>query len=442
MGQATDRLNPVNKLKRLNSVSTFRRTGRVAQIVGLIVESDGPPASLGELCWIDLPDGSHRAAEVVGFRDSRILLMPLGDLEGIGPGLTVRATGRPLAVPIASEALGRVLDGLGRPIDNKAPFICDEYRPLIALPPDPLKRERVTKPLPLGVRVIDAFMTCGMGQRIGIFGGSGVGKSSILGMFARYAKADMNVIALIGERGREVRDFIERDLGPEGLARSVVIVVTSDQPALLRIKGALTAASIAEFFRDQGANVLLMMDSVTRLCMAQREVGLAVGEPPTTRGYVPSVFSLLPRLLERSGMGEKGSVTGLYTVLVEGDDMNEPVADAVRSILDGHVVLSREMAAANHYPAVDVLQSQSRVFLDIVSPEHRKAAGQIRSLMAVHAKARDLLDVGAYLAGSNPEVDLALKVWPEIQAFLKQAPEEIAGYEAVVQGLRELAERK
>lgn len=442
MGQATDRLNPVNKLKRLTGVSTFRRTGRVAQVVGLTIESDGPPASLGELCWVDLPDGSKRATEVVGFRDSRILLMPLGNLEGISPGLTVRAAGRPLAVPIAKEALGRVLDGLGRPIDNLPLYLCEEYRPLVAAPPDPLKRERVTKPLPLGVRVIDAFMTCGMGQRIGIFGGSGVGKSSILGMFARYAKADMNVIALIGERGREVRDFIERDLGPEGLARSVVVVVTSDQPALLRIKGALTAASIAEFFRDQGANVLLMMDSVTRLCMAQREVGLAVGEPPTTRGYVPSVFSLLPRLLERSGMAEKGSVTGLYTVLVEGDDMNEPVADAVRSILDGHVVLSREMAAANHYPAVDVLQSQSRVFLDIVDPEHRKAAGRIRNLMAVHAKARDLLDVGAYVAGSNPEVDLALKVWPEVQSFLKQAPEEAAGYEAVVRGLRELAERK
>ena len=331
MGRTTDRLDPGNKLKRLSGVSTFRRTGRVAQIVGLTIESDGPPATLGELCWVDLPDGSHRATEVVGFRDSRLLLMPLGELEGIGPGLTVRAAGRPLAVPIASEALGRVLDGLGRPIDNKPPFICDEYRALNALPPDPLKRERVSKPLPLGVRVIDAFLTCGMGQRIGIFGGSGVGKSSILGMFARYAKADVNVIALIGERGREVRDFIERDLGPEGLARSVVVVVTSDQPALLRIKGALTAASIAEYFRDQGANVLLMMDSVTRLCMAQREVGLAVGEPPTTRGYVPSVFSLLPKLLERSGIAEKGSVTGLYTVLVEGDDMNEPVADAVRS---------------------------------------------------------------------------------------------------------------
>ena len=442
MGRPTERLDPGLKLKRLSGISTFRRSGRVAQVVGLTIESDGPPASLGELCWVDLPDGSHRATEVVGFRDSRLLLMPLGELEGIGPGLTVRAAGRPLAVPIAKEALGRVVDGLGRPIDNKPPFICDEYRPLAAPPPDPLKRGRVSDPLPLGVRVVDAFLTCGMGQRIGIFGGSGVGKSSLLGMFARHAKSDMNVIALIGERGREVRDFLERDLGPEGLARSVVVVVTSDQPALMRIKGALTAASIAEFFRDQGANVLLMMDSVTRLCMAQREIGLAVGEPPTTRGYVPSVFSLLPKLLERSGMAETGSVTGLYTVLVEGDDMNEPVADAVRSILDGHVVLSRDMASANQYPAVDVLQSQSRVFLDIASPKHKEAANRVRNLMAVHAKARDLLDVGAYVAGSNPEVDLALKVWPDIQTFLRQSPEESSGFDAIVQGLRELAERQ
>lgn len=428
-----------SKLRRVRDTATFRRTGRVAQVVGLTVEGEGPSAALGEMCWIELPDGSRRVCEVVGFRDSRVLLMPLGELEGICPGLTIRADGRPLSVPVGHKLLGRVVDGLGRPLDGRGPLLHDEYRPLMALPPDPLKRERVLEPMPLGVRAVDSFLTCGRGQRVGIFGGSGVGKSTLLGMFAKHTKADLNVIALIGERGREVRDFLERDLGPEGCARSVIVVVTSDQPALLRVKGALTASAIAEFFRDCGLNVLLMMDSVTRVCMAQREIGLAVGEPPTTRGYTPSVFSALPRLLERSGMGERGSITGLYTVLVEGDDMNEPVADATRSILDGHVVISRELAAANHFPAIDVLQSASRVFTDVVTPEHRKDAGRLRNLMATYHKVRDLLDVGAYVQGSNAEVDLALKVWPKLQEFLRQAPEEKADFAAQVRKMHDLA---
>jgi len=423
------------KLRKLNETTLFRRTGRVAQIVGLTVESQGPSAALGDLCWIEGQNGARRAAEVVGFRDNRLLLMPLGDLEGIAPGMTVVAEGRPISVGVGSQMLGRVIGALGEPLDGKGPIEAAEQRALTAPPPDPLKRARVTQPMPLGVRAVDAFSTCGRGQRVGIFGGSGVGKSTLLGMFARYTQADLNVIALIGERGREVRDFLERDLGPEGLKRSIVIVVTGDQPAILRIKAALTASTIAEYFRDQGKNVLLMMDSATRLCMAQREIGLAVGEPPTTRGYTPSVFSLLPKVLERSGMGERGSITGLYTVLVEGDDMNEPVADAARSMLDGHIVLSRALAHANRFPAIDVLESASRVFLDIVQPEHRKAAARARNLMAAYAKARDLIDVGAYVAGSNPETEAALKVWPKMQAFLKQEPEESAGFAQTVTAL-------
>jgi flagellum-specific ATP synthase len=317
-----------------------------------------------------------------------------------------------------------VVDGLCRPIDGKPAVEAEAMQPLSAPAPDPLLRPRIKEVLPLGVRAVDGLLTCGRGQRVGIFGGSGVGKSTLLGMFARNARSDVNVIALIGERGREVRDFIERDLGPEGMRRSVVVVVTSDQAPLLRLKGAFTACAISEFFRDQGLNVLLMMDSVTRICLAQREIGLAVGEPPTTRGYTPSVYSLLPKLLERSGTAVRGSVTGLYTVLVEGDDMTEPVADATRSILDGHIILSRELAGGNHFPAIDVLNSQSRIFTDIVSPTHRAGAARIRNLMAAHSRARDLLDVGAYVSGSNPEIDAAIRRNPAIKKLLCQAAEE------------------
>ncbi|MBE7464321.1 MAG: FliI/YscN family ATPase [Planctomycetes bacterium] len=427
-----------DRLKRLRDTRTLLSTGRVAQVIGLTIEGQGPSAALGELCQVHLDARTTRPAVVVGFREDRVLLMPLGELEGICPGMEISASGRPLSIQLTPRLRGRVVDGLGQPLDELGRLGTGEMRSLAANPPDPLRRPRVKDVIPLGVRAVDGLMTCGRGQRIGIFGGSGVGKSTLLGMFARYAKADLNVIALIGERGREVRDFIERDLGPEGLARSVVVVVTSDQPALMRVKGALTAATIAEYFRDQGLDVLLMMDSVTRFCTAQREIGLAVGEPPTTRGYTPSVFALLPKLLERSGNSERGSITGLYTVLVEGDDMNEPVADAVRSILDGHIVLSRTLAGANHYPAIDVLHSQSRTFGDITTPEHRAAAANVRDLMAVHEQVRDLVQVGAYVKGSNPKADLALSIWPKIQGLLRQDANDLTSFDQVVARMREL----
>jgi flagellum-specific ATP synthase len=412
------------KLKRVHETGRFVRTGIVSRVAGLTIQTQGPFASLGETCHIHIGDGSYRLAEVVGFSNSNLFLMPLGDLDGIAPGLTVTAEGCGLSVPVSRGLLGRVVDGLCRPIDGKPAVEAEAMQPLSAPAPDPLLRPRIKEVLPLGVRAVDGLLTCGRGQRVGIFGGSGVGKSTLLGMFARNARSDVNVIALIGERGREVRDFIERDLGPEGMRRSVVVVVTSDQAPLLRLKGAFTACAISEFFRDQGLNVLLMMDSVTRICLAQREIGLAVGEPPTTRGYTPSVYSLLPKLLERSGTAVRGSVTGLYTVLVEGDDMTEPVADATRSILDGHIILSRELAGGNHFPAIDVLNSQSRIFTDIVSPTHRAGAARIRNLMAAHSRARDLLDVGAYVSGSNPEIDAAIRRNPAIKKLLCQAAEE------------------
>lgn len=425
-------------LRSVESAALWRRVGRVVQVVGLTIEGEGPAAGLGEVCAIELPDGSKRPAVVVGFRDSRVLLMALGELDGICPGLRITTSGRPLSVPVGMGLKGRVIDGLGKPMDGMGEIPETELRPLTGDPPDPLRRNRVEEVLPLGVRAVDGLVTCGRGQRLGIFGGSGVGKSTLLGMFARNTKADVNVIALIGERGREVRDFIERDLGPEGLARSVVIVVTSDRPALMRVKGAQTAATVAEYFRDKGLHVLLMMDSVTRFCMAQREIGLAVGEPPTTRGYTPSVFSILPKLLERSGNAQHGSVTALYTVLVEGDDMNEPVADAMRSMLDGHVVLSRELAATQHYPAIDVLNSHSRTFLDITSEEHRNSAARLRKHLAVHRDARDLIDVGAYVSGSNPDIDLAIKAYPEVTGFLKQGAQDGSPFEEVVWRMRSL----
>jgi len=418
-----------SKLRRVNESGRYVRTGTVSRVTGLTIESQGPLAALGELCLIHMPDGSKRPVEVVGFNPNSLFLMPLGELEGISPGLKITAEGRGMAVPVGTALLGRVVDGLCRPIDGKGPIEHDTLQPLAAAPPDPLLRPRVKEIMPLGVRSVDAFLTCGRGQRIGVFGGSGVGKSTLLGMFARWAKSDVNVIALIGERGREVRDFIERDLGEQGMRRSVVVVVTSDQPPLLRIKGAMTACAISEFYRDRGSHVLLMMDSITRVCFAQREIGLAIGEPPTTRGYTPSVYSMLPRLLERSGTSERGSVTGLYTILVEGDDMNEPVADAARSILDGHIILSRELAGSDHFPAIDILNSQSRVFTDIASAAHRTQATRVRNLMATYLRARDLLDVGAYVKGSNSQIDASVEAWDKIQQFLRQVPEHHARFD-------------
>lgn len=422
--EALDRLNPI------------RVEGRVAQVLGLVVESDGPSARLGEVCLIATdPNTPPLAAEVVGFRGDRLLLMPLGEMTGIRPGSEVVATGRPLSVPVGDALLGRVLDGLGRPIDG-GPALRNLPRiPAEGAPPNPLLRQRIQSPLPLGIRAMDGLLTCGRGQRLGIFAGSGVGKSTTLGMIARNTAAEMNVICLVGERGREVRDFLERDLGPEGLARSVVVVATSDQPALQRIKCALVATSIAEYFRDQGRDVVLMMDSVTRFAMAQREVGLAIGEPPATKGYTPSVFAILPRLLERAGTGRAGSITGLYTVLVEADDFNEPISDAVRGILDGHVILSRELAAQNHYPAIDILQSVSRVMPEITSEAQRTAAGWLREALATYKNAQDLINIGAYQRGSNPQIDLALELHEPIRNYLRQAVEEHVRFEEAVANL-------
>ncbi|MEB3198101.1 MAG: flagellar protein export ATPase FliI [Candidatus Sericytochromatia bacterium] len=409
----------------LGKLDPIRVEGRVAQIVGLVVESDGPSARMGEICLIATEASSPPlAAEVVGFRGDRLLLMPLGEMAGIRPGSEVVATGRPLSVPVGDALLGRVLDGLGRPIDGGPPLRQLSRIPVDSAPPNPLMRARIKQPLSLGVRALDGLLTCGRGQRLGIFAGSGVGKSTTLGMIARNTAAELNVICLVGERGREVREFLERDLGPEGLARSIVVVATSDQPALQRIKCALVATAIAEHFRDQGRDVMLMMDSVTRFAMAQREVGLAIGEPPATKGYTPSVFAILPKLLERAGTGSQGSITGLYTVLVEADDFNEPISDAVRGILDGHVILSRELAAQNHYPAIDVLQSVSRVMPEITNESHRQAAGYLREALATHKNAQDLINIGAYQRGSNPQIDLAIDLNEPIKAFLRQSVEE------------------
>jgi flagellum-specific ATP synthase len=400
------------------------RRGRVRSLIGLVIEASGLRAEVGELCTIAAGRNADPvSAEVVGFRDRGALLMPLGSMHGIGPGNPVTATGQPFRVGVGSDLLGRVLDGLGRPIDGLDEPQTDELRPTTAAPPQPLSRTRITERLSLGVRALDGFVPCGTGQRLGIFSGSGVGKSSLLGMIARSTSADVNVICLVGERGREVREFVERDLG-DALERSVVVVATSDEPALVRIKAAYVATTIAEWFRDRGDNVLLMMDSVTRLATAQREVGLAIGEPPAARGFTPSVFALLPQLLERAGTAERGSITGLYTVLVEGDDMNDPVADAARSILDGHCVLTRQLAHRNHYPAVDVLQSVSRLAGDVAPPEVREAAATLRELLALHREKEDLIAIGAYSAGSDARIDRAIALMPAVEGFLRQPIDE------------------
>ncbi|HEY1687866.1 MAG TPA: FliI/YscN family ATPase [Solirubrobacteraceae bacterium] len=408
----------------LRGADLVRRLGRVSNLIGLIIEATGLVAEVGEVCLIHA--GRERppvSAEVVGFRDGRTLLMPLGELQGIGPGTKVQSTGKPFRVAVGPQLLGRVLDGLGMPLQGGPIGVGTAPRSTIAEPPDPLSRPRITERVGLGVRALDGLVPCGRGQRLGIFAGSGVGKSSLMGMIARSSEASVNVIALVGERGREVREFIERDLG-DALAHSVVVVATSDQPALVRIKAAFTATTIAEHFRDEGHDVMLMMDSVTRFAMAQREVGLAIGEPPATRGYTPSVFAMLPRLLERAGTNPKGSITGLYTVLVDGDDMNEPIADAVRSILDGHVVLTRSLAHAGHYPAIDVLQSVSRLAGEIVSPEVASAARQVRAALAALHEKEDLISIGAYRSGSDPQLDAALAHRQRILSFLRQRVEE------------------
>ncbi len=410
----------VRAAQAIRSSDLARRRGRVGDLIGLIIEATGIEAEVGELCLVG--DGRRDApvpTEVVGFRAGRTLLMPLGELGGIGPGTPVVPTGSPFRVEVGEDLRGRVIDGLGRPLDGGDKPDADERRPTSASPPDAFTRPRITERVGLGVRALDTLVPCGRGQRLGIFAGSGVGKSSLMGMIARSTTAQVNVIALVGERGREVREFIERDLG-DALAHSVVVVATSDQPALVRIRAAFTATAIAEYFRDQGNDVMLMMDSVTRFAMAQREVGLAIGEPPATRGYTPSVFALLPRLLERAGTSPEGSITGLYTVLVDGDDMNEPIADAVRSILDGHIVLTRTLAHAGHYPAIDVLQSVSRLVGEIVTPDVQAAGQQVRAALAAYREKEDLISIGAYQRGSDPLVDVAIDERPQINTFLRQ----------------------
>lgn len=420
----------------LRRVDSVKHNGCVQQVIGLVIESIGPAAQVGEICNIRFARNEPPLiAEAVGFKDNRVLLMPLGEMEGIRPGSEVLATGSPLKVPVGPELLGRVLDGLGRPMDGLGDLDLDCKYPVTASPPHSLTRQRISEPLQLGIRAVDALMTVGKGQRIGIFSGSGIGKSTVLGMIARNTSADVNVIGLVGERGREVRDFIEGDLGAEGLKRSVVVVATSDKPAVVRLKAALVATALAEYFRDQGAHVMLMMDSITRVATAQREIGLAIGEPPATRGYTPSVFALLPRLLERSGMAEEGSITGLYAVLVEADDMNEPVADTARSILDGHIVLSRALAEQNHYPAIDVLGSVSRVMPQVTAPQHREAAGRLRGVLATYKEAEDLINIGAYVSGKSPAIDDAIERIDGIRAFLRQGITEKAPHQDSVERL-------
>jgi FliI/YscN family ATPase len=425
----------------LARLETCRWTGSVTELVGLLVESKGPEAAVGDFCEISTRAGRRIRTQVIGFRDGRVLSMPLEETDGLhlgDPIITRREDARMEAGP---QLLGRVIDGFGKPMDDLGPLSGGEPYDLYAAPPGPLDREPIGEALATGIRAIDSLLTCGKGQRIGIFGGSGVGKSTLLGAMARSSSAEVSVIALIGERNREVRDFIEQDLGPEGLKKSVLVVATSDRPAPLRIRAAFVALAVAEYFRDQGKDVLLVMDSVTRLAMAQREIGLAAGEPPSQKGYTPSVFHLLPKIFERAGRFRKGSITGFFTVLVEGDDFNEPICDAVRAILDGHIILSRELGAAGHYPAIDVLQSVSRLAPRLCRPEQKAAAAKIREAMATHARSEDLINLGAYASGANPKLDAAIRLRPLLLDFLKQDSSEQAPFEKTMAGLSELARR-
>jgi flagellum-specific ATP synthase len=419
-------------LSRLNTTKT---SGRVNQVLGLTIQAIGLDCQIGEVCEIRTAHESL-LSEVVGFQEDRVLLMPLGDMQGIQPGSSVYPIYKNFRTPVGMPLLGRVLDGLGQPIDNGPALEGIERVSTNNNPPPPLSRPPIKDPLVTGVRVIDGMLTCGKGQRMGIFAGSGVGKSTLMGTIARSSRSDVSVIALVGERGREVREFLERDLGPEGLARSVVVVSTSDQPALVRLKAAFVAMTIAENFRDNGMDVTFLMDSVTRFAMAQREIGLAIGEPPASKGYTPSVFALLPRLLERAGASDKGTITGFFTVLVEGDDFNEPICDAARGILDGHIILSRTLAARNHYPAIDVLNSVSRVMPAVTSREHILMAATARKHLATYEKARDLVNIGAYVSGSDPEIDQALQVLPALTAFLQQENKEVSPFEDTLNQLQ------
>lgn len=430
-------------LEHVDFLDSFKRYGRVKRVVGLMIESQGPESSIGDVCFIHVGTKKKRKiqAEVVGFKDENVILMPYTSLHDISPGSLVETTMKPLEIKAGPGLIGKVVDSLGVPLDQSSLPKGLASVPTEQDPPNPLSRPPISEPIEVGVRMIDSLLTVGSGQRVGIFAGSGVGKSTLLGMIARNTTADLNVIGLIGERGREVREFIERDLGPEGLKRSIVVVATSDQPALMRIKGAYTATAIAEYFRDKGLNVMLMMDSVTRVAMAQREVGLAVGEPPTTKGYTPSVFAILSRLLERTGTNEFGSITGFYTVLVDGDDMNEPIADTVRGILDGHFVLDRNLANKGQYPAVNVLKSISRIMNNIVADEHVKAAERLRELLSTYINAEDLINIGAYKKGTSAEIDEAIMRYPQILNFLKQGTNEKVSIDESVQALLQLVRK-
>ena len=419
----------------LDELELTRVIGKVVQVVGLVIEARIQNVCIGELCEIEVSDSQRILGETVGFRKDIVLLMPLGQLLGIQPGARIFPLKRPLSVKVGPKLLGRVLDGLGEPMDEKGPLVYDELYPIDRDPPSPISRPRISEPLKTGVKAIDSTLALGQGQRIGIFAGSGVGKSTLMGMLARNCEAEINVIALIGERGREVKDFIEESLGPEGLKKSIVICATSDQPPLIRLKGALVATAISEYFRDQGKTVFFMMDSVTRFSMAQREIGLATGEPPTTKGYTPSVFAMMPRLMERAGTSEKGSITAIYTVLVEGGDMDEPIADTARGILDGHILLSRDLASKNHYPCIDVGPSVSRLMSVVASEEHKKAAGQLREVLAKYAEAEDLINIGAYVKGSNPKIDYAIEKIDAVNALLQQRTDENIPFEEVVDEL-------
>ena len=426
----------------VDTACTIQAKGKVTNVVGLVIEAQGPLSRLGTVCDIYTKGDSHKiTAEVLGFKDNKVLMMPLQEIRGIGPGCPIVARQQRAVIPVGPGLLGRVIDGLGNPIDNKGPIPVESEYPIYGTPINPLTRKRISKPLDLGIRAINGLLSVGCGQRIGIFAGSGVGKSVLLGMIARKTAADVNVIALIGERGREVNEFIEKELGEKGLERSVIVVATSDHLPLIRMRGAFIATAIAEFFRDQGRHVNLMMDSVTRFAMAQREIGLALGEPPTTKGYTPSVFTLLPKLCERAGTSaNRGTITGLYTVLVEGDDTNEPIADALRAILDGHINLTRDLSNQNHYPAIDVLSSISRVMDDIIDSEQRQYANKLKESLAVYRKAEDLINIGAYVAGSNPKIDYAIEMIEKINRYLKQDIDETTDFAESISQLAQLFE--